>query len=144
MPSHLSQPALDQAVRDFYDAWKARYLKQACGAGPLRRRWRRRRAGNLTVSEAHGYGMLLAALMAGHDPARADRSSTACTRYFRDHPSGITPSLMAWYQNKSCENVEGTDSASDGDLDIAYALLLADKQWGSCGAIDYRGEAQQT
>jgi hypothetical protein len=26
-----------------------------------------------------------------------------------------------------------TNSASDGDMDIAYALLLADKQWGSSG-----------
>ena len=30
----------------------------------------------------------------------------------------------------------GTDSAFDGDCDIAYALLLADAQWGSAGAID--------
>ena len=48
---------------------------------------------------------------------------------------------MAWNQHKSCADAEGNDSASDGDLDIAYALLLADKQWGSCGAIDYLAEA---
>ncbi len=30
---------------------------------------------------------------------------------------------------------------STEDLDIAYALLLADRQWGSSGAIDYRSEA---
>lgn len=50
---------------------------------------------------------------------------------------------MAWFQTKSCTSAEGADSASDGDLDIAYPLLLADKQWGSCGAIDYAAEAQQ-
>jgi endo-1,4-beta-D-glucanase Y len=33
------------------------------------------------------------------------------------------------------------DSAADGDLDIAFALLLADRQWGSCAGIDYRSEA---
>ena len=66
-PNHISQPAEDQAVRAFYDAWKARYLEQTCGAG----RYvvlSNTQAGNLTVSEAHGYGMMLAALMAGHDP----------------------------------------------------------------------------
>lgn len=138
-PNHLSQAALDQATRDFYDAWKGRYLKQTCGAG----RWvveARTQSGNLTVSEAHGYGMMLAALLAGHDPdARAifDGMFT----FFREHPSVFTPSLMAWYQKKTCGSAQGADSATDGDLDIAYALLLADRQWGSCGAIDYAAEA---
>jgi hypothetical protein len=40
-------------------------------------------------------------------------------------------------------SVEGGDSATDGDLDIAYALLLADVQWGSDGAIDYKREARK-
>jgi len=35
------------------------------------------------------------------------------------------------------------DSAADGDLDIAYALLLADRQWGSCGTVNYLLEAQR-
>ncbi|MFN8641250.1 MAG: glycosyl hydrolase family 8 [Candidatus Binatia bacterium] len=138
-PNHLSAAALDQATRDFYDAWKARFLKQTCGAGRYVVE-ARTQSGNLTVSEAHGYGMVLAALMAGHDPdARAifDGMFT----FFREHPSVLTPSLMAWYQGRSCASAQGADSASDGDLDIAYALLLADKQWGSCGAIDYAAEA---
>ena len=32
-PNHVSGATLDQTVRDFYDAWKERYLVQACGAG---------------------------------------------------------------------------------------------------------------
>jgi hypothetical protein len=130
-PDHVSQAALDQAVRDFYDAWKARYVPQTCGAG-RHVVLSGTRPGNLTVSEAHGYGMMIMALMAGHDPA-----------YFREHPSVLTPDLMAWYQTTSCASAEGADSASDGDLDIAYALLLADRQWGSCGAIDYAAAARQ-
>src|SRR5690606_23482876 len=100
----------------------------------------RTQSGNLTVSEAHGYGMMLAALMAGHDPdARAVFDGMFA--FFREHPSLLTPSLMAWYQKTSCGSAQGADSASDGDLDIAFALLLADKQWGSCGPIDYAAEA---
>ena len=34
-------------------------------------------------------------------------------------------------------------SATDGDLDIAFGLLLADKQWGSAGAINYLAEARK-
>jgi hypothetical protein len=138
-PSHVSQAALDQAVRDFYDAWKTRYLRRACGAG---------RAlvlagvapGNLTVSEAHGYGMIVTALMAGHDP-QARAVLDGMVAYRRAHPTATHDHLMAWSQDTACANAPGDASASDGDLDIAFALLLADRQWGSCGAIDYRAEA---
>jgi endo-1,4-beta-D-glucanase Y len=97
-------------------------------------------ADNLTVSEAHGYGMMLAALMAGHDP-QARTVFDGMYAYFRAHPTATHSHLMSWYQNDSCADAEGNDSASDGDLDIAYALLLADRQWGSCGPVDYRAEA---
>jgi endo-1,4-beta-D-glucanase Y len=33
---------------------------------------------------------------------------------------------------------ETGDCATDGDMDIIYALLLADKKWGSGGAYDYK------
>ena len=139
-PSHVTQGTLDQAVRDFYDQWKAAYVKQVCGPGRYVVE-AKAGGGNLTVSEAHGYGMVLMALMAGHDP-QAQTIFDGMFAYFRDHPSGITPSLMSWYQSGSCANANGNDTASDGDLDIAFALLLADKQWGSCGAVNYLAEAQ--
>lgn len=49
---------------------------------------------------------------------------------------------MAWKQNSSFVNVDGPNSATDGDMDIAYALLLAHRQWGSTGAINYLQAAQ--
>jgi endo-1,4-beta-D-glucanase Y len=140
-PSHVGQATLDQATRDFYDAWKAQYLKQGCGAGRYYVATATR-PGNLTVSEGHGYGMVLAALMAGHDPD-AQTEFDGLFHYFRDHPTATHGHLMSWYQNTSCADAQGNDSATDGDLDIAFALLLADKQWGSCGAINYLAEAQQ-
>src|SRR5690349_20982828 len=57
-PDHLSQSSLDTAVSNFYDDWKAEYVTQACGAG----RYvvlTHTSPGNLTVSEGHGYGMML-------------------------------------------------------------------------------------
>src|SRR5262245_50586880 len=33
LPSHRSQGQLDEAVRTFYDAWKADYLRAGCGTG---------------------------------------------------------------------------------------------------------------
>jgi endo-1,4-beta-D-glucanase Y len=134
------QAALDQATRNFYDAWKQEYLLQTCGAG----RYvvaAHTEPGNLTVSEAHGYGMIIAALMAGHDPD-AQAIFDGMYAYFKEHPTLTHADLMAFYQRSSCADAQGTDSASDGDLDIAFALLLADKQWGSCGAVDYLAAAQ--
>jgi len=140
LPNHVTPAGRDQAVRSFYDAWKEQYLSPECGPG----RYvvlAGINGSNLTVSEAHGYGMMLAALMAGHDP-EARAIFDGMYAYFREHPTSTHAYLMAWNQTQSCsEPVNGMNSASDGDLDIAYALLLADKQWGSCGPINYLGEA---
>jgi len=139
-PNHVTQGVLDEAVRDFYDAWKDEYLEQTCGAGRFVVR-ASAGGGNLTVSEAHGYGMMILALMAGHDPD-ARTLFDGMYAYFRDHPTTNHDDLMAWNQNNSCQDAGGVNSATDGDLDIAYALLLADKQWGNCGAIDYEAQAE--
>ncbi len=141
VPNHVSAAARDQAVRDFYDAWKAHFLKQGCGTGRYYV-FTQTDSGNLTVSEGHGYGMVLTALMAGHDPD-AQTEFDGLFQYFRDHPTATHDHLMSWYQRTSCVDANGNDSASDGDLDIAFALLLANKQWGSCGTINYLAEAQQ-
>lgn len=94
------------------------------------------------MSEGQGYGMIIMTLMAGFDASAKDIYDNLF-RYARAHPSGKSKYLMAWAQyanNKSTDNT----SASDGDLDIAYSLLLADKQWGSKGKINYQAEAKAT
>jgi endo-1,4-beta-D-glucanase Y len=139
-PSNHSQSQLDQATADFYWEWKSRYLKDGCGSG---RSYVDVGLDNAqTVSEAHGYGMLIAVLFAGEDPD-ARNVFDRLFRYFEDHPSELTPGLMSWSQDSSCQNNQGANSAADGDLDIALALLMADQQWGSGGAINYRAEADK-
>lgn len=105
----------------------------------------------VTVSEAHGYGMLITASMSEYDE-NAKSYFDGMYRYFKAHPSDIGPNLMSWQQ---CDNgtalIDGAnegsmtggfcDSATDGDMDIAYSLLMADSIWGSGGEIDYRSEA---
>lgn len=132
--------ALDAAVAQVYGQWRDTHLHAGCGDG-------RAYVGidgdeSLTVSEAHGYGMLIAVYMAGYEPD-AREIFDSLHAYYRDHPSMGTPPLMAWSQDYSCDSNLGEASATDGDFDIAYALLLADKQWGSDGAVDYIGEAQE-
>jgi endo-1,4-beta-D-glucanase Y len=137
----MPQAAIDEATAAFYDRWKARYLIDGCG--PEQKRIRME-AGNIrSVSEGQGYGMVIVALMAGHDP-QAQPIFDQLFRYARRHRSDFDRALMSWAQNEHCQDIEGRDSAADGDLDIAYALLLADAQWGSAGAIDYRKAAVET
>lgn len=138
LPDVVNQAQLDNLTASAYDAWEKKYLKAGCGTDRYYVE-SKTEAGNLTVSEAHGYGMVLTAIMAGHDPEARTRFD-GLYRFFRDHPSSSSPDLMSWYQDTSCKDAQGNDSASDGDIDIAFALLLADKQWGSCDAINYKAE----
>lgn len=133
------QTAADRATAAAYDLWKSRYLERGCGAGEYRvaadtgEAW--------VVSEGQGYGMLIAVMMAGHDPD-AQAIFDGLHRYNRRHPSQNDRRLVAWAQDADCNDILNADSATDGDLDIAYALLLAHRQWGSEGAIDYAAAAR--
>ncbi|MFF3538251.1 glycosyl hydrolase family 8 [Streptomyces sp. NPDC002466] len=130
-----AQSALDRAVIDAYGAWKAAFVRQNCGNG-----WYQvisPDADHLYVAEAQGYGMVVTATMAGADP-QARTVFDGMVKYMLDHPSVNNPDLLAAEQDTSCRSVDGSDSATDGDLDVAYGLLLADKQWGSTGTYDYK------
>jgi len=148
-PSHVTQAQLDKTVSRLYDEWKGKYLKQNPYSSNQYYVWysdgERSEDNEITVSEAHGYGMLLTALMAGYD-SKAKTFFDGMYRYFRAHPSMNNKDLMAWQQadkNKKIVDINGADSATDGDMDIAYALLLADKQWGSGGNVNYLSEAKK-
>jgi endo-1,4-beta-D-glucanase Y len=136
-----SQEDLDDATAAFYDRWKQLYVIDGCG--PEQKRIRMEAGKIWSVSEGQGYGMVIVALMAGHDP-EAQSIFDQLFHYARRHRSDFDRALMAWAQDEHCQDVEGRDSATDGDLDIAYGLMLADRQWGSKGAIDYREEAVAT
>ncbi len=140
-PNHRTQAQQDDDVRAAYDHWKAHYLRAAgtTAAGrPLYRISSGTEDPDRTVSEGQGYGMLIVALMAGYDPD-AQTIFDGLWQFARAHPSKIDPRLMAW---EVPEPTGGTDSAFDGDADMAYALLLADAQWGSDGDLDYRAAAE--
>jgi endo-1,4-beta-D-glucanase Y len=133
-PSNVTQAQMDSAVIGIWNSWKSRYLKQSpSGANRYYVMFESNGDG---VSEGHGYGMVLAVLMAGAD-AQAKTYFDGLYNFYKAHPSVNNSSLMAWKQNSAGSNIEGADSATDGDMDIAYSLLLADKQWGSGGAINY-------
>jgi endo-1,4-beta-D-glucanase Y len=130
-----SQSALDQAVITQYNAWKANFIRQNCGNG-----WYEvisPDADHPYVAEGQGYGMVVVATMAGADP-NAKTIFDGMVKYMLAHPSVNNADLLAAEQDTACRSVNGSDSATDGDLDVAYGLLLADRQWGSTGTYNYK------
>jgi len=137
-PNHITQSQLDDAVKTFYTQWKVRYIKNVPDK-PESYIWFDK-DGKQCVSEGQGYGMTIIVLMAGFDPSAKDIFDKLY-RYYKAYPSDRGSRLMAWAQYINGKDVDKT-SATDGDMDIAYSLLLADKQWGSNGDINYLAEAK--
>ena len=131
LPS-ASAAARDAAVEKQYDSWKTTYLVHGCasneyyvstkGDGDAR--------DNGPVSEGQGYGMNIVALMAGYDP-NAKAEFDGLWQLVKDHRDQW--GMMQWQlDGKTCRYYSGgtPDAATDGDLDIGYGLILADRQWG--------------
>src|SRR6266404_189168 len=68
-PSNATQASMDNTVSNFWYSWKGRYLKTASTGGYyVYYNYEDPSNQAATVSEAHGYGMVLSAYMAGADP----------------------------------------------------------------------------
>lgn len=155
------QSGFTQETLDFYQHWKEAYIRQEPYITDEEQYYvwysEETYAGDeqsvaVTVSEAHGYGMLIFAQMAEQDES-AKQYFDGMYRYYKAHPSSIGSYLMSWQQ---CDNgtalIDGAedgsmtggfcDSATDGDMDIAYSLLLAHENWGSDGEINYLESAK--
>jgi endo-1,4-beta-D-glucanase Y len=113
-----------------YNKWKADTVTNM-GAGGFRRVKRTQSdftgTGGLalesTVSEGIGYGMLIAVYM--NDQALFDD----LWKYEQLWPNDKT-GLMDWYISADGSMRLGTGPATDADEDMAFALVMADKQWG--------------
>jgi endo-1,4-beta-D-glucanase Y len=138
-PNYILQTQLDNSVQSFYTQWEKRFIKNVSGK-PESYVWFENVDKKQCVSEGQGYGMVIVALMAGHDPS-AKLTYDNLFRYYKSHPSKRNGHLMAWAQYSNGKSSDAT-SATDGDMDIAYSLLLADKQWGSKGPINYIKEGK--
>jgi len=138
-PTNYTQTELDNQTTSFYDEWKLAYLKNDCGNSEY---YVYTGNGAKNVSEAQGYGMLITAYFAGYD-TNAKLFFDGLYQFYKSHPSNINSNLMDWQQVSCNDNSSSDDNAaSDGDIDIAFALLLAHSQWGSNGTINYLAEGQ--
>lgn len=117
-------------VRERYEEWK-RDNVTADGAGGELRVKRPNEPGlepNSTVSEGIAYGMLLAVYM--NDQSLFDALWRYEQKWLNDNK------LMHWYINAAGTQILGENAASDADEDMAWALVMADRQWGGSGSLD--------
>jgi endo-1,4-beta-D-glucanase Y len=146
-PDNVTQSEMDNSVKSYYDYWKKTYIRQSNGVTPgggyyVFMKGTGGSGDEITTSEAHGYGMIIFALIAGYD-SQAKQYFDGMFNMFDKHRSKNNPNNMSWVIDKSELSSKDQDSATDGDMDIAYALLLAHEQWGSDGNIDYLSQARK-
>jgi endo-1,4-beta-D-glucanase Y len=112
-------------LRSLYNFWRTTFV-QTCNEGG--RRVRYPESGDDTRSEAVGYGMVIAAYM-GDQPT----FDGLWDYYQRFQQNG----LMRWKTN-GCANSNDNGSAADADIDAAFGLIVANRQWPNGG---YGGDA---
>jgi endo-1,4-beta-D-glucanase Y len=117
-------------VEAAYAKWKTDILTTA-GAGGFVRPRRPNSSGavvNSTVSEGVAYAMLLAAYM--NDQDTFDKSWKYEQLFLDSH------GLMHWYIDPTGTMPLGTGAATDGDEDMAFALVIAAQKWGGRGTLN--------
>jgi endo-1,4-beta-D-glucanase Y len=127
-----SYPAYKNAdVRAAFDWWKTQMVTSEGAGGHLRVKRMPSDKGlemGSTVSEGIAYGMLIAVFM--NDQPLFDELWKYQQQWLSKH------GLMDWYIAADGSKRLGEGAASDADEDIAYALVMADRQWGGNGSLD--------
>ena len=124
----LPPAASDAALQAAYARWKTD-LVTSDGAGGFQR-VKRPNSGNpfnSSNSEGIGYGMIAAVYL---------DDQTLFDNLWKYEQLWIqSDGLMNWEINPQGTAASGTGAATDGDEDMAFALVMADKRWGGRGSL---------
>jgi peptidoglycan/xylan/chitin deacetylase (PgdA/CDA1 family)/endo-1,4-beta-D-glucanase Y len=150
---NVAQATMDNDVKTFYNGWKTALLKTFT-TGALSGKYYL--AGGfqgdvygwpgtvnpISTSEAHGYAMIITALMAGAGGDPNGKTIFDSLNYVRKAlPSNSDSRLMSWVlPDNGSVTMTAQGPATDGTADMAYALLLAYNQWND---VTYLNEAKQ-
>lgn len=103
--------------QEWYDAWKEKYPQQCSGTirpgvDPI----------NKSLVEAQGWSMITAAYMG--DKQIFD----GLYDFYKMKCNSQAGGMMGW--KTTCSGYEDMGSATDGDIDVAFSLIVAYWQWG--------------
>jgi len=119
-------------LQNNYTTWKSNYVVTASPGQRVKSPEPIIGVANRTVSEGQAYGMLLAVYFG--DQALFDN----LWAFKVARSTGKTSQLMPWVIENNGTTIIDTNSASDADFDIAFALAMAHYQWGSGGTYNYQ------
>lgn len=124
-----------------YQQWQAAYVKESDEGNFVKTNPGKKNS--ISLSEGHGYGMLITLQAAKRGWASEDDFNDFY-RYYKNFQISKDNPLMSWRQTfkSDDEPTKETTNATDGDLDIAYALIEASKQWPD-SQTDYNRAAKQ-
>jgi endo-1,4-beta-D-glucanase Y len=107
-------------VQAAYDIWYANYYTESGDQARIKFD----EPGN-TVSEGIGYGMLIMVFM-DNEKNNTQAKFDKLWKYYNTHSSN---GLMNWKVQGFTNNTPGSGAATDAELDVAVALIMASKQW---------------
>jgi endo-1,4-beta-D-glucanase Y len=124
-PTHADAADAQRA----FQAWRSEIVTADGARGFLRARRPDTPDGvpNSTVSEGIAYGMIIAVMIDDQALFDAFYGYALCF----ENKNG----LMDWYIAPDGESRLGVGGATDSDEDIAWALVMAHRQWGGRGAL---------
>lgn len=129
----------NNSVYKLYRTWKTQYVKGSANSSFVN--GSDKSGEKVALSESQGYGMLITMLAAQKNQATQSDFDKFVV-YYKNHTLSEQNHLMAWKQNQLNNEMktlaENNTNATDGDMDIAYALLMADQKWGSTGNFNYK------
>lgn len=122
-------------IQGVFDDWQKAYYEQCSDGQKARIKWVDPAAsakgcsesGNCTVSEGIGYGMLIMVYMdnaQNNNQAKFDKLFKYYNAYLDNK------GLMKWIID-GCNGAKQDGAATDAEMDVALALLMASKQWKS-------------
>jgi len=103
-------------IQSAYNRWKSSYLKTCNGMYRVCIDDTTK-----TISEGMGYGMLLSAYFG--EKGVFD----SLFAFYKSKRTSKAHNLMAW--EVTCTGIADSGSATDGDIDVAFALIVAHSQW---------------
>ena len=139
-PNTDDAATMNKVLQDWFNVWRPTYLTSNGCPTEAKRIISGLSYGNGTCSEAQSYGMQILVYMDNWgNQTRNDFD--ACFKYYKFYLHQNS-GLMLWWIN-SDGTVNKNDWAGDADEEVAFSLLMADKQWGSNGNINYYEEAKK-
>jgi len=133
-------------IQGLYNTWKATYYTEGTIGGTPCARIKFQQPGQdgtATVSEGIAYGMLIFVYMDNATNNTQDEFNRLWAYYQKNSDY---QGFMNWKVNAFTGTVAAGSGnehgATDADIDVANSLLMAHKQWGSNGAVDYLSAAK--